>query len=222
MCRMKKRFLSLLCVLALVLALAGCVNKGETPAAGGNTPAASTDTANTEGIQASPEFYATADLSVLSGKKIGVTIQSLQNVYWAGVMAALEETLQANGANVTIVACDDSSATQIGQVENFVSSGCDLIMVHPSDAAAIEDACAQARSKDIKVMCWDDPMTNTDGNWVLNNTDLGYAIGEAAAGFINEHYSEDNKAQIAMINYPPAGAGGGHPRRFGGQLPRQV
>lgn len=142
MCRMKKRFLFLLCVLALVLALAGCVNKGETPAAGGNdggntpasggnTPAAGTDTANTEGIQASPEFYATADLSVLSGKKIGVTIQSLQNVYWAGVMAALEETLQANGANVTIVACDDSSATQIGQVENFVSSGCGSIPLTP-------------------------------------------------------------------------------------------
>ena len=42
------------------------------------------DTGSTEGIQASPEFYAQADLSVLEGKKIGITIQSLENAYWAG------------------------------------------------------------------------------------------------------------------------------------------
>ena len=219
---MKKRIFATLCAAALLLtALAGC-NKGDgggasgaasaggaassgtstSTSAGGADASAPSSTGETEGVQASPEFYAKADLSVLNGKKIGITIQSLQNTYWAGVMTALEEVLDANGADSTIVACDDSSATQIGQIENFVSSGCDLIMVHPSDAAAVEDACAAARSQGIKVMCWDDPMTNTDGNWVLNNTELGIAIGQNAAAFINEHYSEDNKAQVAVINYP--------------------
>lgn len=213
---MKKRILAILCVCALfVTALAGCSadgNAASTPNATTEAPAASNteksvpaqenNTANTEGMQASPEFYAAADLSVLNGKKIGITIQSLQNAYWAGVMSALEDVLGANGASFTIVACDDSSATQIGQIENFISSGCDFIMVHPSDAAAVEEVCGQARKEGVKVMCWDDPMTNTDGNWVLNNTDLGIAIGVNAAAFINEHYSEDNKAQVAMINYP--------------------
>jgi len=160
------------------------------------------DTASTEGIQASPEFYAEADLSVLEGKKIGVTIQSLQNAYWAGVMSALQEVVEAQGAEITIVACDDNSATQIGQIENFTNNNCDLIMVHPSDAAAAEDACKEARDAGIKVMCWDDPMTNTDGNWILNNTDLGIAIGELAGDFINEHFSEDNKAEVALLDYP--------------------
>lgn len=159
-------------------------------------------TAATEGVQASPEFYAKADLSALSGKKLGITIQSLQNAYWAGVMTALQEVLEANGAEVTIVACDDSSATQIGQVENFISAQCDLIMVHPSDAAAVEDVCAQAREAGIKVMCWDDPMENTDANWILNNKDLGNAIGKLAAAFINEHYSEENPAEVIVIGYP--------------------
>ena len=124
------------------------------------------DTAKTEGIQASPEFYAKADMSVLKGKKLGITIQSLQNAYWAGVMTALGEILEAAGAEYTIVGCNDSSATQIAQIENFVSAGCDLIMVHPSDANAVEDACAEARNFGIKVMCWDDPMANTDANWI--------------------------------------------------------
>ena len=147
------------------------------------TGAAMADTGDTEGVQASPEFYEKADLSILEGKKIGITIQSLENAYWAGVMTALQEQLDELGANTTIVACDDSSATQIGQVENFISSGCDLIMIHPSDAAAVEDVAKEAQDAGIKVMCWDDPMTNTDGNW-------------------NEHYDEDNKAQVTVIGYP--------------------
>lgn len=160
------------------------------------------DTAKTEGIQASPEFYAKADLSVLKGKKLGITIQSLQNAYWAGVMTALGEILEKAGAEYTIVGCNDSSATQISQIENFVSAGCDLIMVHPSDANAVEDACAEARNFGIKVMCWDDPMTNTDANWILNNTDLGIAIGELAGKFISEHYSAEKKAEVVVIGYP--------------------
>ncbi len=160
------------------------------------------DTGATEGIKASPEFYAKADFSVLKGKKIGIAIQSLQNAYWAGVMTALGEILEAAGAEATIVGCNDSSATQIGQIENFISAGCDLIMVHPSDANAVEDVCAEARKYGIKVMCWDDPMTNTDGNWILNNTDLGIAIGELAGKFITEHYTADKKAEVTIIGYP--------------------
>ena len=182
-----KKFVALFCI-AAVLALP--------------VMAMAADTGKTEGVQASPEFYAKADLSVLKGKKLGITIQSLQNAYWAGVMTALGEILEAAGAEYTIVGCNDSSATQIGQIENFVSAGCDLIMVHPSDANAVEDACAEARNFGIKVMCWDDPMTNTDANWILNNTDLGIAIGELAADFINQHYSAEKKAEVTIIGYP--------------------
>ena len=159
-------------------------------------------TTETVGVQADDEFYAKADLKALEGKKLGITIQSLQNAYWAGVMTALQELLDSVGAEATIVACDDSSATQIGQIENFISAKCDLIMVHPSDAAAVEDVCAQAREAGIKVMCWDDPMENTDANWILDNTYLGHAIGTLAAEFINKYYTEDNKAEVIVIGYP--------------------
>ncbi len=114
---MKKRLMAMVCTAIMALSMfAGT---------------AMADTDSTDGVQASPEFYEQADLGVLEGKKIGITIQSLENAYWAGVMTALQEKLDGLGANTTIVACDDSSATQIGQVENFISSGCDLIMIHP-------------------------------------------------------------------------------------------
>ena len=158
-------------------------------------------TGTTEGIQADAEFYAQADLSLLASKKLGITIQSLQNAYWAGVMAALGECLEELGAEYTILSCDDSSVVQGMQIDNFIAQGCNLIMVHPSDASTVEDLCASARAQGIKVMCWDDPMENTDANWIINNHALGVSIGEMTADFINEHYSADNKAEIIIVGY---------------------
>jgi ribose transport system substrate-binding protein len=134
--------------------------------------------------------------------KVGISIQSLENSYWAGVFGEVETLLKAKGWEYTILACNDNSATQIQQIENFVTNQVNLIMVHPSDPNAIEDYLAKAREAGIKVMCWDDRMTNTDLNWVLDNTKLGFTIGSAAADFINTHYSADNKAQVAVMNYP--------------------
>lgn len=193
---MKKRFVSFLAAATMVI---GLVSGTGAVAMADETEAT---TGTVEGTQATPELYEKADKSVLEGKKIGITIQSLANAYWAGVMTALEEQLKDAGADVTIVDCKDNSGTQIGQIENFINADCDLIMIHPSDANAVEDAAKEARDAGIKVMCWDDPMENTDANWVLDNTYLGEEIGKLAGEFINEHFSEDNKAETAVIGYP--------------------
>ncbi len=134
--------------------------------------------------------------------KVGISIQSLSNAYWAGVMGKLEEQMEAKGWDYTIVGCENNAGTQVGQVENFIISGCDLIMVHPADAESLEGICGEAMEADIKVMCWDDPMENTTANWVLDNTDLGREIGKTAAEFINGHYTEDEKALVTVIGYP--------------------
>ncbi len=134
--------------------------------------------------------------------KVGISIQSLSNAYWAGVMGKLEEQMEARGWDYTIVGCENNAGTQVGQVENFIISGCDLIMVHPADAESLEGICGEAMEAGIKVMCWDDPMENTTANWVLDNTDLGREIGKTAAEFINGHYTEDEKAQVTVIGYP--------------------
>ncbi len=110
--------------------------------------------------------------------------------------------MDAKGWEYTIVDCENNAGTQVGQVENFIISGCDLIMVHPADAKSLEGICSEAMEADIKVMCWDDPMENTTANWVLDNTELGREIGKTAAEFINENYSEDEKAQVTVIGYP--------------------
>ena len=105
-------------------------------------------------------------------------------------LTSFGEFLDEQGAEYTIVACDDSSATQIGQIENFVSAGCDLIMVHPSDAAAVEDACAEANGVAYEYSHFDedfDGMGTTIVGGVIKNNGNGHIInvGDSRAYLIS-------------------------------------
>ncbi len=195
---MKKRIISLLLIGAMVITgLVGCTTKK----ADTDTKAPVTD--NKDTTDTSKDDAKTEDTTKADKKfKVGITIQSLENSYWAGVFGEVEKLIKEKGWDYTILACNDNSATQIQQIENFVTNQVDLIMVHPSDPNAIEDYLKAARDAGIKVMCWDDAMTNTDLNWILDNTKLGYAIGQEAANFINEHYTGDKVAEVAIMNYP--------------------
>lgn len=177
---MKKKIVSILLCVTMVAAMAvGCGSKGS-----------GSDSKSESGDSKDKKY------------KVGITIQSLSNAYWAGVMGKLEEQLKDKGWDYTLIDCEDNSATQVSQIENFITSGCDLIMVHPSDAKAVENICKEALDADIKVMCWDDPMENTTANWVLDNTELGKEIGKTAAEFINDKFTADDKAQVTVIGYP--------------------
>ena len=134
--------------------------------------------------------------------KVGITVQSLENDYWEGVMEKLSEIMVDAGWEYEIVSCEDNAVVQISQIQDFVDAECDVIMVHPSDAASVEKICGEAVLSGIKVMCWDNPMENTTVNWVLDNTELGVEIGKATAEFINTHYTEEFPAKVVTIGYP--------------------
>ncbi len=181
---MKGRKLSLLlCLMVGALSVVGC---GSTSADG----SASETSAIEDGAVATS-----------GGVKIGVTVQSLSNQVWAGACTEMESRAKADGNELTYMSCDDNSAKQIEQIENYISSGCDVIMVNPSDPNAIESVCAEAQAAGIKVMCWDNEMENTDLNWVIDNEALGYVIGEQAAEFINEKF-DDGVCEVAVLDYP--------------------
>ncbi|QAT50309.1 sugar ABC transporter substrate-binding protein [Caproiciproducens sp. NJN-50] len=180
-----KRFLSLF-LLAAILAFsaAGC------------------ESSQTTSSSAAPASSAAASSASGSKKlKIGVTVQSLSNQVWSVACTTMKKLADADGNTLSYMSCDDTSSKQIEQIENFISGGCDVIMVNPSDPNAIEDVCKQARDAGIKVMCWDNTMKNTDINWVIDNQKLGYMIGEQASTFINSKFKDGN-VEVAVLDYP--------------------
>jgi ribose transport system substrate-binding protein len=132
--------------------------------------------------------------------KIGMTVQSLSNPTWAGYCQAIEKEVKAQGASINYVACDSNVSKQITQIENFISSGVDVIIIHPADPQGVEFALKQAREAGIKVLAWDDNLKNADLAWLIDNHELGYTIGEHAAKWINEKLG--GNAEVAILNYP--------------------
>jgi ribose transport system substrate-binding protein len=134
------------------------------------------------------------------GVKVGMTVQDLSNPTWAGYCQAIKKEIESKGGRLNYVSCESNVNKQITQVENFVASGVNVLIVHPADPAGIEDACKQARAKGVKVLAWDDNLENADLAWLIDNHKLGYLIGEQAAKWINEKLG--GKAEVAILNYP--------------------
>lgn len=135
------------------------------------------------------------------GWKIGVSVQSLSNQAWSAPCATMEAKAKEDGNSLTYMSCDENVATQIEQIENFITSDVDAIMVNAVDAEAIEEVCKEARDAGIKVMCWDDEMENSDLNWLVDNYDVGCIVGEEAAKFINEKF-DNGECEVAVLDYP--------------------
>lgn len=190
---MKKKILSTF-LASLVLAatvLSGCQSNTKPAEDAASAPAQKTEQA------------ASGEAGTTAGKKlkIGVTVQTLSNQVWSVACTTMKELAESEGNTLTYMSCEDTSAKQIEQIENYISSKCDVIMVNPSDPNAIENVCKQARDAGIKVMCWDNNMKNTDINWVIDNQKLGYMIGEQASTFINSKF-KDGKCEVAVLDYP--------------------
>jgi ribose transport system substrate-binding protein len=128
----------------------------------------------------------------LDGVKVGMTVQDLSNPTWAGYCQAIQKKIKEEGGSMNFVACESNVSKQIAQIENFVASGVDVLIVQP--------ACKQAREQGVKVLAWDDPLENADVAWLVDNHALGYMIGEHAAKWINEKLG--GTAEVAILNYP--------------------
>ena len=132
--------------------------------------------------------------------KVGMAVQDLSNPTWAGYCQAIKKEVDSKGGSLNFVSCESNVNKQITQIENFVASGVDVLIVHPADPAGVEDALKEARAKGVKVLAWDDNLENADMAWLIDNRKLGNVIGEQAAKWINEKLG--GKAEVAILNYP--------------------
>jgi len=134
--------------------------------------------------------------------KVGLTVQDLTNQVWASRAMAVSDIVKENGGEFAYVGCDYNAATQISQVENFIASGCDIVMIHPAEKASMDSALKELKSKnpDVKFFLYDEELQNSDMNFLADNYDCGYMIGTQAANWINEKLG--GTAEVGVIGWP--------------------
>ena len=95
-------------------------------------------------------------------------------------------------------------STMISQIENFVNSGYDAILVEPLNTNDGVEAMQAAHDKGLKVVTFDTiPNCDYDYSFTAANYDVGYAIGKSAAEWAKANLvAKGITPTIGLVNYP--------------------
>ena len=133
--------------------------------------------------------------------KVGMTVQDLSNATWAAQINEITEQCEEMGWTVTATQNDNDAAKTVTQIENFVSSGCDFIIIQSSQYEAIKDTIANAQEQGICVIGDGVALENADMNYTNDNYAAGVLCGEAMGNWINETFGEDYEIKLGQFLY---------------------
>lgn len=173
-----KKAIALLLALVMAFTLAACGSSSSTPDA-----APAKDSGNASGGAAEQAEKET-------GYKIGFSFYNLSNPVWAETVEEAVRYGKSLGCDVTYVDCGQDAQKQISQIETFIMSGCDAIVILPIDAAAVVDVVKQAQDAGIHVLSYSTDFEGAETNLALDPDICGAALADMAAPFIQEKYPD--------------------------------
>jgi ribose transport system substrate-binding protein len=134
---------------------------------------------------------------------VGVTVGNLGNPFFVQVVKGVEDKARELGGDdvqVTAVSADYDLAKQFSQIDNFIASGVDMIVVNAADPAAIEPAIARAQAAGIVVVAVDVSAAGADATVQTDNIEAG----QKACGYIADKLNGEGK--VVIMNGPPVSA----------------
>lgn len=152
------------------------------------------------GLFANGQKESSSESTKLKGMKVGMVLQDLTNQVWAERAEAMKQVVESNGGTLIYMGADSNVGKQIDLIENLVASGIDILMVHPTEKNAINNALKSVMDKGVKVFNYDSEIENSDVNFLLDNYKAGYMIGTTAANWINEMLG--GEAEVAILDWP--------------------
>lgn len=133
---------------------------------------------------------------------IGITFSDLSNPVWAELVQEAQSYGAEKNMNVTYVDAQSDVAKQVTQIENFIQSEMDAIIICAVEANAIADVTKQAKDAGIKVVAYTQVIDNYDSQYLVDPYNTGYACGKRAAEWINEKYSDEEVVEWALMDLP--------------------
>lgn len=134
---MKRKLLSTVLALAIVVALVGCGStKNDIAPIKKPTPAAFS--AATKTPEASIPAISTA------GGKVGIALPTKELLSWKLDGSYMKEQLEKAGYEVDLQFAADDIPTQVSQIENMMNSGCKVLVIASVDGESLGTVLDQA------------------------------------------------------------------------------
>ncbi len=164
----------------------------------GSVMACSPDTTNTQATNQDGSGQA-GDLQL-----VGVTVGDLGNPFFVQVGKGAESAakrLAGENVQTTVVSSGYDLNQQINQVENFVASGADLILLNAADSQGIAPAVIRAKESGATVVAVD---VAAEGGVDATVTSNNVQAGEVACQYIVDRLN--GEGNVVIINGPPVSA----------------
>lgn len=165
-----KLYRSVVISLILVLALAGCTAVAPAPAA-----------------QEAPAAESASDSGSGERIKVAYTVPTLNSAFFTTLGEGAQQAAEDFNVDLTFVGADLDVARQVKQVEDFIQSGVDVLVIQGADSAGIVAALDAAEAAGIPVITTGD---RPDGGKItthvgFDNIESGVIGGEFIAQQLN-------------------------------------
>ncbi len=172
---MKRKLLSVVLVLTMVVALAGCGTKKDNSNPSKSSPKPSTAETPKDTESAAPA----------AGGKIGVAMPTKDLQRWNQDGTNMKEQLEKAGYSVDLQYASDDIPTQVSQIENMINSGCQVLVIASIDGDSLGTVLDKAKEKKIKVIAYDRLLMNSDAVSYYATFD-NYMVGTKQGQYIEE------------------------------------
>ena len=132
--------------------------------------------------------------------KVAFTCNNLGNDTVVETLEPIQELCDERGYEFTQVSYDSDVSKLVDTLENFLTAEYDIVMFQSVGGDAVNDVDERMKEAGIVVISYDDPAHV--GTYYLTQSDeeIGTAIGEAAAEFVNENLG--GKADAVALALP--------------------
>lgn len=120
-----------------------------------------------------------------NGTLIGVAMPTKDLQRWNQDGTNMKAELEAAGYKVDLQFASNDVQTQVSQIENMISNGCQLLVVASIDGSSLGEPLNQAKSLGIPVIAYDRLIMNSDGVTYYATFD-NYKVGQKQGEYLVE------------------------------------
>jgi putative multiple sugar transport system substrate-binding protein len=128
-----------------------------------------------------------------NSKLVGVAMPTKDLQRWNQDGSNMEAQLKEAGYEVDLQYASNDIQTQVSQIENMISNGCQVLVIAPIDGDSLGTVLAQAKSADIPVIAYDRLIMNSDAVTYYATFD-NYMIGTKQGEYIADALDLNNTA----------------------------
>ncbi|HHX55387.1 MAG TPA: sugar ABC transporter substrate-binding protein [Clostridiales bacterium] len=161
---MKKNILSVILLVVLVVSLIACSDDSKTTGKDGDDK----------------KQESTGEKS---DTKIGVAMPTKDLQRWNQDGANMKAELESAGYEVDLQYANNEIATQLSQVENMITGGCDVLVIASIDGSSLGTVLEKAKAEDIPVIAYDRLIMESDAVSYYATFD-NYMVGTIQGEFI--------------------------------------